>query len=91
MRKITLKNPSSGTLLTNNELKTIMGGVSAVISCTCDFNMNGGGVWSGFEDLPTAALQNQDACESACFYACAAEIIGCKSVASAIYINSLSN
>lgn len=80
MKKIVLKTPSSGTLLTNNELKAVLGGVSAVVSCTCNFNMSGGGVWSDFEKLPETALHSQEDCESACFYACSYEVVGCVSV-----------
>ena len=90
MKKIVLKTPSSGTPLTDNELKAVMGGVSAVISCTCDFQMKNG-VWSGFEDLPITALQSKRACESACTYACVNEVLGCESVVSSNYSNPLSN
>ena len=66
---------SLGRILTKEELKTIIGGKTISISCTCKLHMKGetsGGQMKNWtqEAEPTGAFYTSDLCAAACVATC---------------------
>lgn len=70
MKKIRLQSLPQGQILSNEELKSVVGGITATISCVCSFKLsNGSGIDYG--TLPLEALESESSCALACGTACA--------------------
>ena len=68
MKKITLKAAPKGRILSNNELKEILGGVGNYSAkCTCILTLNGEAV---SKNLSSNASDSESACISGCSAAC---------------------
>lgn len=69
-----------GRVLTKEELKAIIGGAEATVTCTCTLhykvNVNGHDYWRSDQKDPKGVFGCKDECNSACEAKCE-EISGC--------------
>lgn len=69
MKKIRLQSLPQGQILSNEELKSVVGGIKKTIECTCNFKLSDG-TSIPYGDLPDTALEDSSTCRAACDAAC---------------------
>lgn len=69
MKKIRLQSLPQGQILSNEELKSVVGGIKKTIECKCSFQLSDGTSRS-YGDLPDTALEDSSTCRAACATAC---------------------
>lgn len=75
MKKIRLQSLPQGQILSNEELKSVVGGIKKTIECKCSFQLSDG-TSKSFDKLPDTALEDSSTCRAACATACSGFLDG---------------